>query len=186
MESVTVLLDRARAGDHAAADRAYALVYDQLRAIARRQQRGRGDRTLCTTALVNETWLKLAQSDVLARDREHFLAIAARAMRMIVIDQARRRQADKRGGGLLRVTLGTELATDAQGAEDLLALDAALARLAEADARLAQVVEWRYFGGLTEEEIATLLGVTDRTVRRDWRKARAFLSLQMARAGEAP
>lgn len=181
MESVTVLLDRARAGDHAAADRAFALVYDHLRAIARRQQRGRGDRTLCTTALVNETWLKLAQAGVLARDREHFLAIAARAMRMIVIDQARRRQADKRGGGLLRVTLGTDLAADAQGAAELLALDEALMRLAQVDPRLSQVVELRYFGGLTEPEIAQLLGITDRTVRRDWRKARAFLSHELSR-----
>ncbi|MCL1634825.1 ECF-type sigma factor [Luteimonas sp. SX5] len=185
-ESVTVLLNRARGGDAAAGDRAYALVYEQLRGAARRQLRHRRDRTLCTTALVNETWLKLAHADVDPRDREHFLALAARAMRMIVIDQARRSLAEKRGGQCLRVTLNSSLAGDERGAEDLLALDAAMARLAEADPRLAQVVEWRYFGGLTEPEVAQMLGVTDRTVRRDWRKARAFLLHEMTRSEAAP
>lgn len=179
-ESVTVLLNRARAGDAAAGDRAYALVYEQLHSAAHRQLRRRRDRTLCTTALVSEAWLKLAQANVDARDREHFLALASRAMRMIVIDQARRSLAEKRGGDFLRVTLTANLAEDERGAEELLALDDALGRLAEADPRLAQVVELRYFGGLTETEIAPLLGVTDRTVRRDWRKARAFLLRQMA------
>jgi len=178
--SITRLLGQARDGDAAAFDQAYTLIHDQLRRAAHRQLRGRRGDTFSTTVLVNEAWLKLSRADFEARDREHFLAIAARAMRMIVMDHVRRACADKRGGQQVRVTLDSSLAMD-QGAEQLLALDEALRRLAEADARLAQVVEWRYFAGLTELEVAGLMGLTERTVRRDWRKARAFLGRELAR-----
>lgn len=181
-ESVTQLLGRARAGDAGAFDRAFGLVHDQLRIAAHRQLRGRRASTLCTTVLVNELWLKLAQADFTAHDRDHFLALSARAMRMIVVDEARRALASKRGGGQLRITLSDELPAETQGADDLLALDAAMQQLVRTDPRLAQVVEWRYFAGLTELEIANLLDLTERTVRRDWRKARAFLQLEMSRA----
>lgn len=183
MDSVTELLGQARQGDAQAFDRAYALIHEELRRAAHRQLRGRRGDTFSTTVLVNEAWLKLSRAEFEARDREHFLAIAARAMRMIVMDHVRRACADKRGGQQVRVTLDSSLAEDRQGAEQLLALDAALRRLAEADARLAQVVEWRYFAGMTEAEIAGLTGLTERTVRRDWRKARAFLGRELAREG---
>lgn len=179
-DSVTALLRRADAGETGAFDHAFVLIHDQLRAAAHGRLRGHRQGTLCTTALINETWLKLSRGDFAARDREHFLALAARAMRMIVVDHARRVSAEKRGRGFARITLTASIAEEPHGAEDLLALDAALQRLAEVDARLVQVVEWRYFGGLTETEIAELLGLTERTVCRDWRKARAFLANHMA------
>lgn len=180
-ESVTVLLARSRAGDGDAGNRAYALIYDRLRAAAHQQLRRRGGRqTLCTTVLVSEAWLKLAGADVDVRDREHYFALAALAMRRIVVDQARRAFAEKRGGHEIRVTLNEGMAQAEVGDADVLALDAALNRLAELDPRLAQVVEWRYFGGMSETEIAAALNVTERTVRRDWRKARAFLYRTMS------
>lgn len=183
-ESVTLLLSRSRTGDDDAGNRVYALIYDRLRAAAHQQLRRRGGRqTLCTTVLVNEAWLKLAGADVDVRDREHYFALAALAMRRIVVDQARRAFAEKRGGHEIRVTLNEGM-IQADGADaEVLALDAALDRLAELDPRLAQVVEWRYFGGMSESEIATAMGLTERTVRRDWRKARAFLYSDMAGAG---
>jgi RNA polymerase sigma factor (TIGR02999 family) len=187
--SITLLLAQARAGKAGAFDHAFELVHEQLRALAHRQLRKRAaarDQMLCTTALVNETWVKLARAGAAANDREHFLAMSARAMRMIVVDEARRQLSAKRGGDQLRVTLDEGHEAEAHGADDLIALDQAMQRLAEADPRLAQVVELRYFSGMTEVEIAAQLGVTERTVRRDWRKARAFLQLDMARAGVAP
>jgi RNA polymerase sigma factor (TIGR02999 family) len=114
------------------------------------------------------------------RDREHYFALAALAMRRIVVDQARRALAEKRGGHEIRVTLNEGLVQAHVDDADVLALDTALDRLAELDPRLAQVVEWRYFGGMRETEIAAALDVTERTVRRDWRKARAFLYKDMA------
>lgn len=187
-DSVTQLLRQARAGDAAAGDLAYAQIHEQLRHVAHRQLRGRRGQTLCTTALVSEAWLKLAAAERFdVRDREHYLALATRAMRQIVVDQARRAMADKRGGvQQLRVTLEAGLAHADPPGEDVLALEEALQRLARVDERLAKVVEWRYFGGLTDAEIASLLGVTERTVSRDWRKARAFLYGQVADEGDAP
>ena len=174
-DGVTLLLRQARAGDAAAGDAAYGLIYDQLRRAAHRQLRGSPGHTLCTTALVSEAWLKLAGAQVDVQDRDHYFALATRAMRQIVVDKARRAVADKRGGqDGLRITLDTALHAPDVG-EDVLALDAALQRLARVDPRLARVVEWRYFGGLTDAQVAGLLGVTERTVNRDWRKARAFL-----------
>lgn len=174
-EGITHLLRQARDGDAAAGDAAYGRIYEQLRRAAHRQLRGNASQTLCTTALVSEAWLKLAGARLDVRDRDHYLALATRAMRQIVVDKARRAVADKRGGqDGLRITLDTALHAPEAG-EDVLALDAALERLAHVDPRLARVVEWRYFGGLTDAQMATLLGVTERTINRDWRKARAFL-----------
>lgn len=182
-ESITLLLSRSRGGDEDAGNRVYALIYERLRIAAHHQLRRRGGRqTLCTTMLVNEAWLKLAGADVDVRDREHYFALAALAMRRIVVDQARRALAEKRGGHDIRVTLNEDMAQADVSDADVLALDAALNRLAELDPRLAQVVEWRYFGGMSETEIAAALDVTERTVRRDWRKARAFLYSDMAGA----
>ena len=179
-ESFTRLLAHARDGNGDAHNRAYALIYDRLRAAAHQQLRKRGgQQTLCTTMLVGEAWLKLADAEVPVRDREHYLALAALAMRHIVVDQARRAFAEKRGGNEIRVTLNENVAQlDAMDA-DVLSLDAALDKLAQLDERLAKIVEWRYFGGMSETEIASMLDVTERTVRREWRKARAFLYREM-------
>lgn len=175
-----------------------ALVYDELRVMARRQlRRERDSHTLSTTGLVHETYLRLVnQQGVRPRDRVQFFAIAARAMRQVLIDYARQHRADKRGGAVETITLErVEKALENepaagqrsylaysvadQRAEWLLALDDALSRLAAADERLARVVEWRFFGGLSEDETAAALGVTARTVRRDWVKAKDWLRREL-------
>ena len=159
------------------------LLYDELRAIARRQLRAERDsHTLNTTGLVHETYLRLVMQRVECTDRAQFFAIAARLMRRVLIDYARHHRAAKRGGPDRTLTLdGDDQAPDVQPAvaderaELLVALDEALERLAAIDPRLAQVVECRFFGGLSEEETAEALGVTARTVRRDWVKAKDWL-----------
>jgi RNA polymerase sigma factor (TIGR02999 family) len=190
---VTKLLAAASAGDAPAAERLFAVVYADLRRIARRQRAGQPPgATLSTTALVNEAYLRLARPGNLSvNDRVHFFAVAARAMRQIVVDHARRRNAEKRGGGELAVELdeGRVAAADGFAAlpgreEELLALDGALDKLAEADSRLSRLVELRYFAGLTFEEIAAGMGLSDRTLKRDWRRARAFLYRELS--GEGP
>jgi RNA polymerase sigma factor (TIGR02999 family) len=156
-------------------DRIVPLVYDDLRLIAQRHlRRELGDRTMHPTSLVHEAYLKLANAAALnAGDRSHFLAIAARAMRQVLVDDARRRSASKRGGSWDRVTFGDRVwRADSLGAEEILALNAAMDEL---EPRQRQVVECRFFGGMEEQEIAEMLGVTERTVRRDWVKARAWL-----------
>ena len=175
---ITGLLVAWRAGDRTAVDRLFPLVYDELRRIAHRQLgRERPDHTLATTALVHEAYLKLVdQTRAQLTDRAHFFAVAARAMRRILLDYARRHRAAKRGGAQAQVSLDdTALAAD-QRADTLVALDEALTRLAEVDERLSRVVECRFFGGLTEEETAVALAVTARTVRRDWVKAKGWLA----------
>lgn len=155
--------------------------YHELRAIAHARLAGRGGGgTLSTTALVHEAYLKLAdRSPGQWRDRAHFHAVASLAMRHVMIDLAKAQHALKRGGTQRRVSLDdAELSVDEQ-ADALLQLDEALRRLAEFDQRLAKVVECRFFGGLSEEEIAEALGVTVRTVRRDWAKARVLLRRAM-------
>lgn len=174
---ITQLLNSARAGDRGALDRVLATLYRELHAMARRQLGGQHGHTLDATALVHEAYLKLiGRAEAQFDDRAHFFAYAASAMRSVVVDYARQRLAQKRGGDLHRVT---ELPEDAAGGlrldEDMLALDTALTRLADVDARLAQVVELRYFGGLSELEIAALLQRSERSVRRDWQKARMYL-----------
>jgi RNA polymerase sigma factor (TIGR02999 family) len=176
--AVTDLLIAIREGDSTATSRLMTLVYDELHTMARRQlRRSRPGQTLNTTALVHEAYLKLVQP---ARadwnDRSHFLAIAATAMRYIVVDYARRRSAQKRGGDVHHISLdASELGIEGRVVETL-ALDQAIERLAAVSDRLARLVELLFFGGLTEEEAAGVLGLSERTVRRDWRKARAFLS----------
>jgi RNA polymerase sigma-70 factor, ECF subfamily len=171
---VTRLLEAVVAGDSNAMDRLVPLVYEDLRRVAHRQlDREGGGHTLQTTALIHEAYLKLAGGGAVgATSRAHFLAIAARAMRQVLVDYARRRKAAKRGGGVISVTLGDEAEPADTSAEDLLALDDALAEL---DPRQRQVIECRFFGGMEEKDIAAALGVSERTVRRDWVKARAWL-----------
>jgi RNA polymerase sigma factor (TIGR02999 family) len=176
-DDVTQLLLRAREGDRSAIERLFPLVYEELRRMAsRRQPRGRADPTLGATALVHEAYLKLFDRTRLELvDREHFFAVAAKAMRQIAVDHARRRASLKRGGERRRVDLDSQLEGADDRADEVLAIDQALGRLAEIDERLARVVEMRFFAGLTEIEIAESLGRDERTVRRDWRKARALL-----------
>ena len=181
-EEVTQLLAAVRQGDGSAMDRLMTLVYDELRAVARRQlRRWHPGQTLDTTALVHETYLRLVdQAGASWRDRVHFLSVAGVAMRHILVDAARRRVAKKRGGEGLRITLD-ELGPDQRGmdasrqAVEILDLDEALTSLAARNERLSRLVELRFFAGLTEEETAQTLGTSERTVRRDWLKARAFL-----------
>ena len=187
---ITVLLDAARDGDRGALDRVLSTLYQELHGMARRQLAGQQHgHTLDATALVHEAYLKLvgrgsgsAQFD----DRAHFFAYAASAMRSVIVDYARQRLAQKRGGDLHRVT---ELPENLEGGlsldEDMLGLDTALNRLTGVDPRLTQVVELRYFAGLSELEIAALLQRSERSVRRDWQKARMFLlaSLQEPAGG---
>ncbi|QNN47996.1 sigma-70 family RNA polymerase sigma factor [Thermomonas brevis] len=176
---VTVLLARARAGDDAALGAAYSAVYDELKRAARLQLRRMRD-DFQTTALVHEAYLKLAGGARLAAiDRNHLLALSARAMRQVLVDDARARKADKRGGGQDALTLTASLGSGDAAAIEVLALDELLTSLHRLDERAAQIVELRYFGGYEETEIAAMLGITDRTVRRDWRKARAFLLAEM-------
>jgi len=176
-EDITGLLLAWGGGDRAALDKLMPLVYQELRRLARRQmRRERPGDTLQTTALVNEAYLRLVDYErIRPRDRAHFLAIAAQAMRRILIERARRRRADKRGSDAQRVSL--EEAADVAGerAADLVALDDALHALAAIDSRKSQLVELRYFGGLTIEETAEVLGVSTPTVERDWRTAKIWL-----------
>lgn len=174
---VTQLLARVSAGDAAALDQLFPLVYGQLRRAADLALRGeRPGHTLGPTALVHEAYLKLIGSGgVPAPDLGHFLSIAARAMRQILVDHARRRRAAKRGDGAAPVTLDFEFADRTMAIDEVIALDDALDRLSALNPRLRNVVELRFFGGLSEEQIAATLGVTTRTVQRDWAKARAWL-----------
>jgi len=174
---VTRLLGALRGGDDAALDRLFPLVHDDLRTIAARLLRHEAPgHTLQPTDLVHEAYLRLAGGpSATPEDRAHFLAIAARAMRHLLVDHARRRRAAKRGGGASPVRITNEQVGVDLSFDELLALDDALDRLGALDPRLRQVVECRFFGGLTEPETAQALGVTTRTVQRDWARARAWL-----------
>ena len=169
-------LTAARAGDDGAFSQAFEASYDELRRLARRQLRSlRPGETLATTALVNEAFLKLVRRPVSWQDKTHFFALAARAMRQILVDYARERGARKRGGDRRQTTLDGVAISVESIAEEMIAIDRALTRLEEVDEWLARLVECRFFGGMTEEEIARAENITSRTVRRDWQKARAFL-----------
>lgn len=178
---VTRLLVAYREGDREAFDRLLPIVYDDLRRIARSHLRGsRKDQTLNTTGLVHEAYLRLVdQTRATWEDRQHFLSVCARAMRQIVISNARRRAAAKRGGGERAVTLDEERVPGSDQTDRLLALDQALERLGQKNRRMAQVVECRYFAGLSEEETAGALGTSLRTVQRDWNRARDWLRSEM-------
>ena len=183
-EPITELLVAARGGDAAASERVFSALYAELQQIARRERRRlRAGETLNTTAVVHEAYVRLLHDQELPwESRSHLLGTAAVAMRRLLIDRAREHQALKRGGALRPVEFDEAMAVAADTASDeLLALDEALARLEQVDARLARVVELRYFGGLSEVETGQVLGCGERTVRRDWLKAKAFLHTQLSR-----
>jgi RNA polymerase sigma factor (TIGR02999 family) len=174
---VTRLLSKWSQGDPSALERLTPLVYDELRRLAHRHMSGeRSNHTLQTTALVNEAYLKLAgQTHANWSDRAHFFAVAARAMRQILINYALSYNAQKRGGGLARVELDEAALLSASQSREIVELHEALERLGRLDARKEQVVELKYFGGLKEDEIAEALGISAVTVRREWRFAKAWL-----------
>lgn len=175
-ESVTFWLRRVKDGDAIAFQHAYSAAYAELKRLAHaqlRHNRGAAD----TTALVHEAYLKLCGNAGGIHDRHNLMGLAASAMRQVLVDLARRRNALKREG--VMVTLHTQLPDAQQSALEILALDTSLDRLAKIDPRSAQLVELRYFGGYSEEETAAILGVTERTLRRDWRRARAFLESEL-------
>jgi RNA polymerase sigma factor (TIGR02999 family) len=179
MGDITQLIERARGGDRGALDSLFEAVYPDLRRIAHaRLRRGFPDPDLGTTALVNECYLKLRDAERLgAGDRAHFFAYTATAMRSIIVDIARNRASERRGGNALHVTLDDDLGGgDDAGEVQILRVHEALEEMAKLDERLARVVEMRYFGGLSDLEIAEGLGITERTVRRDWQKARVLLA----------
>lgn len=174
---ITALLGALRHGDEQAMDALFSILYDELRRVAHRQLAARGGAlTLSPTVVVHEVYLKLqAAGQVTAHDRGHFLTLAARAMRQVLVDHARARLAEKRGGGARRTLLDDGHLGVAEDATTILELDSALGRLQGVDERLARLVLLRFFAGLSTEETAETLGVTTRTLRRDWRKARAYL-----------
>lgn len=184
-EEITRLLLAWGAGDKAALDELMPLVYGELRKLARGFMRNQpADHTLQTTALVNEAYLRLIDSSrVNWQNRTHFFAISAQLMRRILVDFARKRNSLKRGGEAQKVELDEALAVASDRKTDLVALDDALKNLAELSPRQSQVVELRYFGGLSEEEIAEHLEISVRTVRRDWSVARAWLFRRMRNEG---
>ncbi len=184
---ITGLLAALREGDRTALDRLMPLVYQQMHVAAHRQlMRARPGETLDTTALINETYLKLADAgSVSLKDRAHFIAVAATAMRQIIVDYARRNRSQKRGGGVRAVSLDRVQVADPDRPEDFLALDEALTRLAALAERPARVVELRYYGGLSVEDTAEVLGISPRTVKREWQKARAWLYDTLSQDGFA-
>lgn len=178
---ITRLLADLSDGNRQAVDAVLPLVYEELKRIASRQMRGeRSGHTLNTTALVHEGYLNLIKNEELTwQNRAHFFSMAAIAMRRILIDHARRRVAEKRGGGLVVATFVEDDVVREARAEELIDLDEALERLASFDARQAEVVTYKFFGGLRHEEIAEVLGVSVPTIHRDWRLARLWLSREM-------
>lgn len=187
---ITDLLLEWRAGDGAALEKLIPLVYRELRQVARQcLRREGGENTLRTTALVNEAYLRLVQSSrVQWRDRAHFFAVTAQLMRRVLVDEARKRLGPKRGGGMTRVAFNENAAAPDEHPIDVLALDEALDRLAKFSERKGRVVELRYFGGLSIEEAAAVLGVSVDIVKREWRTAKLWLfhALTEARHGAGP
>ena len=186
-QEITRLLSAARGGDRVASDALFASVYRELHRLAHVQltARGRPGDTLDTTALVHEAYLRLVQpAGLSAEDRAHFFNLAARVMRHVVVDYARRRDAAKRSGELVRIEVGGPgepvAESDARLTEDILALDASLEKLEAESPRLARLVELRFFAGLGFAEIGEVQGMTERTAKRDWRKARAFLLAELS------
>jgi RNA polymerase sigma factor (TIGR02999 family) len=180
-QEVTELLARWSQGDDAALAELTPLVYEELRRIAHRHMGGqRPDHTLQTTALVNEAYLRLAdQTNPSWQNRAHFFAVAARAMRQIVVDYARSQRSQKRGGGALKVELDEAAIVSPEQSKEIVDLHEALERLAALDSRKAQVVELKYFGGLNYDEMAEVLKISRITVRRDWEFARAWLHTEL-------
>jgi RNA polymerase sigma factor (TIGR02999 family) len=185
-EEVTGLLRAWSDGDQAALEKLMPLVYAELHRLAKRHLRHeQAGHTLQTSALVNEAYLRLVDAHgVRWQNRAHFFAVSAQIMRRILVDFARARQNLKRGGGALQVTLDEGLVVSPESGADLLALDEALEKLVVLNPRQSRVVELRYFGGLNEEEAAEALNVSPRTVRHDWRLARAWLYRELSRGGD--
>jgi len=182
VNQLTALIARVQAGDSAARDALFAAAYGELHRLARARLRDGGRHTLLdTTALVHESYLRFVRAGELrAEDRRAFFAYASQVMRSVIINSARERIAQKRGGDCLPLKLSTELAAGIPGREDeVLRVHEALELLEKADPRLAQVAQMRYFGGYSEQEIAETLEVTERTVRRDWEKARLILAVAL-------
>lgn len=182
-EDITRMLGELRAGRRDVESRLIEAVYPELRRIAGRYMRAeRPGHTLQATALVNEAWMQLVgNARVDWQNRAHFFAVAAQLMRRILVDHARQRKAQKRDGGRQRVELSDTLAISDHRLDEILLVDAALTRLAQWDPRQSKIVELRFFSGLTEEETAEILGVSPRTVKRDWRMARAWLHGELNR-----
>ncbi len=184
-DAMTVLLEAAGNGDESAQDRLFCLLYDELRRCAHRQLGGSADRTLSTTALVHETYVKLTAAQTLRLEsRQHFMALAARAMRQVLVDQARRATADKRGGNAQFATLDERIPDAPTQAIEVLALDQALGELEQIDQRAARVVQLHFFAGLSFAAIAELEGLNERTIKRDWQAARQLLAATMANHDE--
>jgi RNA polymerase sigma factor (TIGR02999 family) len=179
MDDISALIRRVNSGEAGARDQLFAAAYGELRKLARSRLRD-GGRNTCmdTTALVHESYLRLAQrAGLRSDDRRAFFAYASQVMRSVIVDDVRERQAQRRGGDLQRLTLDTQIVEGtSDGGEDILRVHEALTSLAEVEPRLAQVAEMRYFGGYSEQEVADALSVTERTVRRDWEKARLLLA----------
>jgi RNA polymerase sigma-70 factor, ECF subfamily len=175
--AVTELLRAFRDGDHGAEGQLFDVVYDALHALARRyMRRERSDHTLQPTALVHEAYVRLVgQRAKNWANRTHFYGVAAQVMRRVLVDHARVHATAKRGGGNHAVSLDQSIGLSAQQSDDVLAVDEALSRLAEFDPRQSRIVELRFFGGLTEAETAAVLGVSTRTIKRDWAVAKAWL-----------
>lgn len=182
---ITQLLAEWSNGNQTALDKLYPLVYDELHRMAGRyMNRERKNHTLQTTALINEAYVRLVdQKHLHWENRAHFFAISAQIMRRILIDHARRHAYAKRGGGAQKVSLDETAIVASDPATDLILLDEALGRLAEIDPRRGQVVELRYFGGLSNEEIAGVLKISENTVTRDWNMARAWLYQELSGSG---
>ncbi len=177
---VTGLLDRAKSGDGGAISEVYQVLYGELQSVARAQLNRHKQPTLNTVGLINESFLKMIEQDrVDLENRAHFLAVSARAMRQILIDYFRRRSAGKRGGQHSPIELKEDSVAGEQREESLLALDEALDRLHIQNERLARVVECKFFGGMTYDEIGEGLGLASRTVRQDWKKAKAWLTVEL-------
>lgn len=179
---LTELLGRVEAGEREAFDRLFELVYEPLKELARKQLSLRGgDPTLATTGLVHEVYLKFARAaELSAHDRQHFFSLAARAMRQILLDRARRASAQRRPPPGRQRALEESDAVVAESVDELLAIDAALSKLERLDQPLAQLVSWRVFAGLTLEEIEPMAGRSLASLKRDWQKARAFLARELA------
>lgn len=182
---VTLLARRWSSGDERAFDALVGRVYPDLRTLARRQLRAPDrDRALSTTVLVHEAYLKLADAEGQDwRDRAHLFAFCAKVMRHLLVDFARRKSARRRGGGWVRVTLDEHPAHMGQSALDILVLDEALERIAARDERMARIVEYRFFGGMSVPETAEALGTSTRTVEREWARARAYLQHALSSEG---
>jgi RNA polymerase sigma factor (TIGR02999 family) len=183
MEDVTTLLKKSNAGDTKARGELFDALYGELHRLARAQlyRAGSAADSLDTTSLLHESYLKLIRVDqMVSVNRGHFFAYASKIMRSVIVDLVRERLSERRGGGVSVVTLNTSVVESiVQKDEDLIRINDALEALAQVDSRLVEVVEMRFFGGLTEKEIAEILGVSDRTVKRDWDKARLLLMAEL-------